>query len=233
MSNPRDEFLDRVRRAVIEGNRAGGAPALPERGSTGYQGAGSDPLGRFVQECTAAGGRPHVVPSSGAATTLLVDLVRQAGARRVLLGQEAILAELKLEAELASAGVEVRRVQDVEAAAAPAAFFQPDLGITGVDHLIAETGSVVLRSRPEQPRSISLLPPVHIAVASRGQLLADLFDLFQSAPSGEQLPSGMTIITGPSKTGDIELRLVTGVHGPGVLHVVVIDADSSFLPKTL
>ena len=68
---------------------------------------------------------------------------------------------------------------------------------------------------------MSLLPPVHIAVADRSQLLPDLFDLFRQLPP-EEMPSCVSLITGPSKTGDIELRLVTGVHGPGEIHVVLI-----------
>jgi L-lactate dehydrogenase complex protein LldG len=224
MSKAREEFLERVRQAVAEGNRAGHVPALPERGTTGYQGAGADLVGRFVRECTAAGGQVHVVPTAAAAVPRVVELVRDSGARRVLLEPGMVLAESNLELELAAGGIEVLRVDQIPAGDARSAFFEAGLGITGVAHLIAETGSVVLRSRPEHPRSVSLLPPVHIAVAQRGQLLADLFDLFPGPPSQGEVPSGMTIITGPSKTGDIELRLVTGVHGPGVLHVVLIDA---------
>ena len=78
-----------------------------------------------------------------------------------------------------------------------------------------------MRSSPDQPRSISLLPPVHIALAERRQLVPDLFDLF---PQLGTLPSCLTLITGPSKTGDIELRLVTGVHGPGTVHVLMLDS---------
>jgi L-lactate dehydrogenase complex protein LldG len=105
-------------------------------------------------------------------------------------------------------------------------FFAAEVGITNVHRLIAETGTVVLASKPDEPRSASLLPPVHIAIADRSQLLPDLFDLFdlfspvanlsQSTP-----PSCLTLITGPSKTGDIELKLVTGVHGPGEIHVIL------------
>jgi L-lactate dehydrogenase complex protein LldG len=66
------------------------------------------------------------------------------------------------------------------------------------------------------------LPPVHIAVAECGQLLPDLFDLFEPGDGQPPVPpSCLSIITGPSKTGDIELRLVTGVHGPGELHVIL------------
>ena len=68
--------------------------------------------------------------------------------------------------------------------------------------------------------SASLLPPVHIAVADVDQLLPDLFDLFGRL-SRQELPACVSLITGPSKTGDIELKLVTGVHGPGEVHVVL------------
>ena len=79
----------------------------------------------------------------------------------------------------------------------------------------------MVASRPDEPRSLSLLPPVHVAVAERRQILPDLFDLF-AALGTDELPANVSIITGPSKTGDIELRLVTGVHGPGEVHVLLI-----------
>ena len=80
---------------------------------------------------------------------------------------------------------------------------------------------MVLATRPGQPRAVSLLPPVHIVVAHRNQIVPDLFDLFsQGAEAG--LPACLSLITGPSKTGDIELKLVTGVHGPGEVHVVLV-----------
>ena len=93
-------------------------------------------------------------------------------------------------------------------------------------HPLPRTGSVALRTRPHQPRSLSLLPPVHIAVAHRKQLLPDLFDLFEKHLGEDQdgLPACLSLITGPSKTGDIELRLVTGVHGPGEIHVIVVSS---------
>src|SRR5262249_41926807 len=100
-----------------------------------------------------------------------------------------------------------------------------DVGISGAEYLIAETGSVIAAARADEPRSLSLLPPLHIVIAERAQLLDDLFDLFERHDPAE-LPSCLTIITGPSKTGDIELRVVAGVHGPGELHVVLIGGGS-------
>ena len=70
----------------------------------------------------------------------------------------------------------------------------------------------------------SLLPPLHVAIVAAEQVLPDLFDLFDKLREAghDALPSNLTLITGPSKTGDIELTLTTGVHGPGEWHVVVV-----------
>jgi L-lactate utilization protein LutC len=114
-----------------------------------------------------------------------------------------------------------------------------DLGIAAADWAVAETGSLVIAARPGQERCVSLLPPVLISIIDASRIVADLFDLFEKlepsssdAPDGPEpsrsqaarieLPSNLTFITGPSKTGDIELQLTTGVHGPGQWHVIII-----------
>jgi L-lactate utilization protein LutC len=226
MSGEREAFLDRVRRAVKAGNRAGSAPPLPDRGTIGYQGAGADPIRCFCAELTAAGGVPHLVASPDAALETVMEIVRGKSARRVLLGRGLVLDKLPLFNALRAAGMDVVQTDARPADGWRDAAFAADVGISGVDHLVAETGSLALNTRPDQPRGLSLLPPVHIAVADQSQLLPDLFDLFER---GEP-PSCLTLITGPSKTGDIELRLVTGVHGPGEVHVVLISQPLAALP---
>jgi L-lactate dehydrogenase complex protein LldG len=222
MSSAREAFLQRVRQAVADGNRAGGAPALPPRGDLGYQGAGPDPAAHFGQELAAAGGVAHLVPDRGAAVGKVVELVRARPARRVLLGRGRVLDALALADALRQAGVEVTRVEELPVGDCREPLFAADVGIAEPDYLIAETGTLAVSARPDEPRSLTLLPPVHIAVADHAHLLPDLFDLFVRYPDG--LPSCLTLITGPSKTGDIELRLVTGVHGPGEVHVVLLPA---------
>ena len=217
MTSPRDAFLEQVRRAVAEGNARGSVP-LPARGTIGYQGAGADPVARFGAELTAAGGVLHLVHDEAGAVAAVVALVRARAARRVLVGGGPVLDALPLAEALAAGEVEVVRAVEADRAA----FFAADLGVSGVDYLIAETGSLVLASSPEVPRSVSLLPPVHVAVARREQVLPDLFDRLAPGRWPGGLPAGLALITGPSKTGDIELRLVTGVHGPGEVHVVLL-----------
>jgi L-lactate dehydrogenase complex protein LldG len=216
MSSERASMLQAIRSAVAAGNH-GVAPPHPERNGAGWQGAGDDRLERFCQELAAAGGTAYLAPDAAVAADIVVSILQTKAVRRVLLGGGAVLAALNLDSALERAGI-----AGVSAEAADrTAYFAADAGISGVDYLIAETGSLVLLTRPEQPRSLSLLPPLHIAVARREQILDDLFDLFEKPLNGAALPACVSIITGPSKTGDIELKLVTGVHGPGEVHVVL------------
>jgi L-lactate utilization protein LutC len=217
----RDAFLQRVRDAVQAGNRPGCTAPIEPRGDAGYQGAGPDPVARFRDELLAAGGQAYLVPDDTAAVAQVQQLVHDKAARKVLLGHGAVLDRLGFETRLRTQALAVTTMGELPPERSRETFFDADLGISGADFLIAETGSIVVRARPDEPRSLSLLPPIHIVVADRGQLLPDLFDLFAALPP--DLPSGLAVITGPSKTGDIELRLVTGVHGPGEVHVVLIN----------
>lgn len=99
--------------------------------------------------------------------------------------------------------------------------------VTGAAALIAETGSVVCESSPALPRSASLIVPLHIVVARDDQILPDLCDYFAAlARRAAGLPSSVSLITGPSKTADIEGVLVTGVHGPGEVCIVLVPAGA-------
>jgi L-lactate utilization protein LutC len=221
----RADFLKRVRMAVGKGNKPGDAVPLPARGDCGYQGAGDDIVGRFVAELTAAGGIAYKVADTSAAREEVLRIVLEKRPSRALLGSGPVVESLGLASHLRSQGIEVHEQTALTTATAKADLFAADLSITGMDFLIAETGSLVHVSRPSHPRSLSLLPPVHVVVASADQLLPDLFDLFerlqQPGEAAPDLPSSVTLITGPSKTGDIELRLVTGVHGPAELHAIL------------
>ena len=97
-----------------------------------------------------------------------------------------------------------------------------DVGITGADYGLADTGTLVMLASPQEQRLVSLLPPVHVAILLRERLLTSLDELLTILPKPAEQTSSMVLITGPSRTGDIEQILVRGVHGPGTIHVVVI-----------
>jgi len=229
MSSARDVFLQRVQDALKAGNRPGETPELPTRGQIGYQGGGPDLTARFCAELQAAGGFAHIVIDQEEAAAKVLELVQAKAAKQALVGRGAFVDGLGIAERLHAAGIQTQGPDGLAPADCREPFFSADIGITGVDYLVAETGTVALLAKPAEPRSFSLLLPVHVAVAHQAQLLPDLFDLFAklasrpSAGTGRlKLPSCLSLITGPSKTGDIELKLVTGVHGPGELHVIVV-----------
>jgi L-lactate dehydrogenase complex protein LldG len=99
-----------------------------------------------------------------------------------------------------------------------------DAAITGCEALIAQTGSVCVTGGSSGGRALSVLPPHHIVIAQKAQVVADLpaaFELLAQKYQGKY-PSFISFITGPSRTGDIERILVLGAHGPKKLTVLLL-----------
>jgi len=93
-------------------------------------------------------------------------------------------------------------------------------GVSEAIYGLADTGSVVLAAAPDEPRARSLLPEVHVTLLREDLILPGLDELF--AAVGDDLPSALAIVTGPSRSADIEQKLAVGVHGPGEVHVVLL-----------
>jgi L-lactate dehydrogenase complex protein LldG len=100
-----------------------------------------------------------------------------------------------------------------------------DVGITSADYALAATGSFVMLSSHNEARLISLLPPAHIAIFPRSLILANLDELLSILPRPADQTSSMVLITGPSRTADIEQILVRGVHGPGEVYAVIVEGE--------
>ncbi len=99
----------------------------------------------------------------------------------------------------------------------------PDIEGAGVStalYGLADTGSVVLAAGPDEPRRNSLLPEAHVTMLAEDSILPGLDELF--AALGSELPSALAIVTGPSRSADIEQKLAVGVHGPREVHVVLL-----------
>jgi L-lactate dehydrogenase complex protein LldG len=94
-------------------------------------------------------------------------------------------------------------------------------GVSTAIYGLADTGSVVLSSSTE-PRAQSLLPDAHVTLLREDLILPGLDELF--AVLGDDLPSALAIVTGPSRSADIEQKLAVGVHGPREVHVVLLPA---------
>lgn len=137
---------------------------------------------------------------------------QRVAAHRFAAGEEAI-ASLGLPVTWTDDGY---AVPDVESA---------DAGITGCDCLVAQTGSVLVTSRSAGGRVLSVLPPHHVIIAARDQLVGDISDAYAAVRRnhGGDAPAFLSFITGPSRTGDIERILVLGAHGPKRLTILLSD----------
>lgn len=99
-----------------------------------------------------------------------------------------------------------------------------DAGLTSAAFALAETGTLVLEPGPAQSRLTSLLPPVHLVMLPESRIVPSIFEWSRQLPAA--LPSNVVLVSGPSKTADIEQTLVVGVHGPKRL-IVIVYRDNS------
>ncbi len=226
----RDDFLARVRRSMGELELPGGAECgqtqrQPETYRPPPAPGRAEMTSLLIRELEAAGGAAYRAASPAKARQRVLEILTERGARKVIRGDTTLARELDLDAELERSGVEVT-VAGL-AAATPdqlrCAAFEADAGVTCADFAVAETGTLALLAAPGQGRAVSLLPPVHVAVLDSRNVVYQLGALFERVEAEGSLPSALTLITGPSRTGDIEQTMTIGVHGPGELHLVVID----------
>lgn len=117
-------------------------------------------------------------------------------------------------------------VDEITASPTAAELFDYDVGISTAQAGIAETGTLLLESEAERHRLVSLVPPVHIAIVDAADICLTLVEALAAVGRGSDLSPTITLITGPSRTADIELTLAIGVHGPQELYVIVNQGPS-------
>jgi L-lactate dehydrogenase complex protein LldG len=159
----------------------------------------------------------HEVPDLDAAGGCLSALVRERGWRRVAWHPHPLV-----EPVLAGLPCATHRVEaaDFDKNALEAC----DAGVTSCEALVAQTGSMLVSSATCGGRALSILPHAHVVVATADQVVGTLADALHAARSRHEgrLPSMLSFITGPSRTGDIERILVLGAHGPKELILLLV-----------
>lgn len=211
-----EEFIGAVRDAMERRGHGHGheAEAPASREAARVVRPTDDIVERFCEMVADAKMTLYQVAGEGVLVDTIVRIVRAIGARSVLLTDEPLPRREALEAALRDAGCSIADLRQNDCA------FDSDVGITLARMGIAETGSIVIRSGPNTRRLASLAVPEHIALLRKDQIVPDLLDW--AASLGEAMPANEVLITGPSKTSDIESNLVMGVHGPKNVHVVLI-----------
>jgi L-lactate utilization protein LutC len=238
----RDVFLERVREAL------GRSPGAPEPDDATHIGLAVEDVRRSADDvrremadsadalldaisesAATAGWKVRRVASPEDAADVVAEICAEAGATNVLRSDQDIFAAVPVDASLESKGITPGIATVGEAGAdIPAlkqAAFDADIGITGVDYAIAETGTVVLHPRKGLSRLVSLAPERHIAILNRGDVLPSLDELFtleRADYNDGAIEGSMNLISGPSRTGDIAATIVDGIHGPLEVHLVIV-----------
>lgn len=223
MSDVRNEILARVRAAAATAvlPRLQGKAPLADT-----QTAPLPLLPAFIQEATAVGCVIHGPTPALEAVDVVVSILREMHAHELMAWGAADLPAPGLRDALIERGFQFlddTLPADREGRAAQLAKLdEVDVGVTGAFAGLADTGSLVLASGAGRARLAWLLPPVHIALLPVSRLHASLSDLLSRQREIVAASANVVVVTGPSRTGDIEQVLTRGVHGPGTLHVVLL-----------
>ncbi len=179
-------------------------------------------INQFVDEVTKVSGNAKIVESEDAVKDFIMSFVEERGISSFAIWESDFIQRLQIGDGFQSKGLRLAHTDKKEEMA------DAGIGITEADFAIADTGTIVLIANEKQPRTVSLVPPVHLAIVKSSLILRNINDLFSmlansisEKTSTEEITSCMTFITGPSRTADIELNLTLGVHGPRELFVLI------------
>lgn len=183
-------------------------------------------VARFKQELEALHGTVHLLHDVEETAETILKVLSRHGATKILAWENDALGLPNLRELLVEAGVVVvsdALPEEVDGRKAQLADVdEVFVGVTGAHGGLADTGAIGLLSGPNRSRLASLAPPVHIALLRRDQIYPSLPAFLADNSDAARNSSNLVFIAGPSRTGDIEMTLSIGVHGPGEVHVVVL-----------
>jgi L-lactate dehydrogenase complex protein LldG len=212
----REEILAKVQAAL--GRQADSlVPPVPASARVESRRAGelASEIDLLLGEIGKLGGVTRRLPSARSIPAALRELVEAETIRKAMVWNTPELRQLGVADSLRALGVEIVPLEST-----PQQLAECELGVTGVDAALPETGTLLLRSGPDKPRLVSLLPRVHVALIYPSALRPDLPQAFADVKA-----EGYAVcITGPSRTADIELTVTIGVHGPKLLYAWVLES---------
>ncbi len=179
----------------------------------------------LARELELVGGKFAGIVSPAELSNRIVTLAREIGAKAIALGAGESIDMDAIGEALERADFKVVKavpVADSERAAMREQIANADLGIAEAEYGIASTGTLAVISTAVQPGSLTLLPTASLIIVAIDRVVGDLAAMFAALGPARLIEHRLTLITGPSRTADIEKRIVLGVHGPKALHVIVV-----------
>ncbi|UTM59641.1 lactate utilization protein [Photobacterium sp. CCB-ST2H9] len=178
----------------------------------------AEQMAQFCEQLTASHAEVYHC-TSDTLSEQLAELISETGVRRIAAGTAGeFLAQIQhacRTAELVPFDDPIDNWKDT-------LFSEVDAGVTHVHAAIAETGTLVLWPDRKEPRTLSLVPPCHIALVNASQLTDNFTALMHQQQWHQGLPTNVVLISGPSKTADIQQTLAYGAHGPSRLMVLIV-----------
>ena len=220
MSHPRSRILDRLRKSELTEGQV--EPEIPVRR---FDWDAAERLERFRDRLEAVRGEVHLVGADWSAR--LLGLLQARGTTSLLYGSGGETGpelESAWRAGAEGSGVRLIPYQDPVESFRQILFDAVDAGFTGCCGAIAETGTLVLWPDAREPRLLSLVPPIHLVLLDAESIRSTFAELLDAQGWGRGMPTNALLITGPSKSADIEQTLTYGVHGPKEL-IVLVRAD--------
>jgi len=198
------------------------APRPPSLQPDGHR---AELVSRFARELEAVGARIVGPVGPEQLADRVGAIVRERGVKSIAVGEGVVLDLGQVGNTLGESGIDVIRTGAVDGSRRPELrrqLAQVDAGLAEADYAIASTGTLAVLSDETRPSALTLLPPASLLVVRIDRMKADLASTL-TALGGAALESRrLTLITGPSRTADIEKRIVMGVHGPKSLDVIVV-----------
>jgi L-lactate dehydrogenase complex protein LldG len=216
----RAQFLESIRHRTDKYKPTRAPDAAWTKGEPRPGGPIVDPPARFLEELEALGGHGKRVEDLEEAREYVLSLARERDAKLLVRWDVEELEKLGVDGPLEEAGAEVAVWRDLEDFREVAA--RADIGLSTAEWAVAETGSLVLTGGPGRGRTVTLLPPTYVAVVAANKVLATVPEAIEKYAERGEVPANVCFHTGPSRSGDIEMSLSIGVHGPGDVHVVLV-----------
>lgn len=176
----------------------------------------------FIEKATAAGAMVERVNDTAGVKKRLKQIIKHSNYRSIISSGEQVIGQINLPELADEMGIEYHETRDLDTGAYRKYVFTAELGITGCNYAAADTGTVIIQHKPGSERLISLVPDHYVCIVENSRILSDCYAVFSAIEEKRETYPALSLITGISRTADVALQVVTGMHGPRKVDIIII-----------